>query len=222
MLDIHTHLLPNVDDGSRSLEQSISMIKQEIKEGVTEAIVTPHFYFHHYEASKEKILEAYELLNKEIAKQNLDFKLYLGQEICYTTQVDIIQMLKDGRLFTLNNSRYVLLEFRLGKRPEGIEDIVYQFSLHGYKVVIAHVERYDWIDYDLADYLFKEGAILQVNDDSIFNIRNFKKYRLTHKLLKKKKVSFIASDIHSFRPSRMKKAMKKYSKYLVNDCISLI
>ena len=98
MTDIHTHIIPNVDDGSPNLETSINMIKHEIEIGVDTIICTPHHIYHRYEKSVEEIKKQFELLKTEVEKQNLPVKLYLGQEICYTHREDIIAMLKAGKL----------------------------------------------------------------------------------------------------------------------------
>ena len=104
MIDIHTHVIPNVDDGSHSLEESLAMIKHEIDIGVDTIYCTPHHIYHRYEKSVEEIKESFRLLKEAVEKENLPVKLYLGQEICYTHREDTISMLKEGKLLTLNNN----------------------------------------------------------------------------------------------------------------------
>ena len=145
MIDIHTHIIPNVDDGSPNLETSINMIKHEIAIGVDTIICTPHHIYHRYEKTVEEIKKQFELLKSEVEKLNLPVKLYLGQEICYTHREDIIKMLKEGKLLTLNNTNRVLLEFSFHREPEDVLDVIYNFSVNGYEVIIAHVERYEWM-----------------------------------------------------------------------------
>ena len=111
MVDIHTHIIPNVDDGSPNLETSIAMIKHEIEIGVDTIICTPHHIYHRYEKTVEEIREKFNLLKQEVERLGLPVQLYLGQEICYTHREDILQMLKDGKLLTLNNTNRILLEF---------------------------------------------------------------------------------------------------------------
>ena len=209
MIDIHTHIIPCVDDGSPNLETSIDMIKHEIKIGVDSIICTPHHIFHRYEKSVEEIKKQFELLTKEVEKQNLPVKLYLGQEICYTHREDTIKMLKEGKLLTLNNTNRVLLEFSFTREPEDVLDVIYNFNVNGYEVVVAHVERYEWMTIDKVKALRNEGALIQINSNSYLGLTSWKEKRMTRKLIKLGLVDYVASDTHSFRPSTLDKSFKK-------------
>ena len=209
MVDIHTHIIPNVDDGSPNLETSLEMVKHEIDIGVTEIICTPHHIYHRYEKSVKEIKEKFLLLKEAVEKENLPIKLYLGQEICYTHREDIIAMLKAGKLLTLNNTNRVLLEFSFTREPEDLLDIIYNFGVNGYEVIIAHIERYEWINYQKVEALKAEGALIQINSNSYLGLTSWKEKRFTKKLLKNGLVDFVASDTHSFRPSTLDKSYKK-------------
>ena len=209
MIDIHTHVIPFVDDGSKSLEDSISMIKHEIEIGVDTIIATPHHIFHRYECSVEEIKKNFELLKEEVNKQNLNVNLLLGQEIYYSSREDIISLLQEGKLLTLNNTNKVLLEFSFTREPEDLSDIVYNFSIKGYGLIIAHVERYEWITLDKVLMLKKEGALIQINSDAVVGKTTLKEKRFVKKLIKNNLVDVVASDTHSFRPSTLDLAFKK-------------
>ena len=209
MVDIHTHVIPNVDDGSPSLEVSLSMIKHEIEIGVDTIIATPHHIIHRYEKTVEEIKEKFNELIKAVEKENLPIKLYLGQEICYSHREDQIKMLKEGKLLTLNNTNRVLLEFSFTREPEDILDVIYTFSVNGYQVIIAHVERYEWMTYDKVVALRGEGALIQINSDSYLGKSSWREKRFVKKLIKHQLVDFVASDTHSFRPSTLDKSYKK-------------
>ena len=209
MVDIHTHVIPNVDDGSPSLSESINMIKHEIAIGVDTIICTPHHIYKRYEKSVEEIKSQFELLKKEVEKENLPIKLYLGQEICYSHREDIIKMLKEGKLLTLNNTNRVLLEFSFTREPEDVLDVIYNFNVNGYEIIIAHIERYEWMTYDKVVDLRNEGALIQINSNSYLGMTSWKEKRITRKLLKLGLVDFVASDTHSFRPSTLDKSYKK-------------
>lgn len=209
MIDIHTHVIPNVDDGSPNLETSIAMIKHEIDIGVETIIATPHHIFHRYEKSVEEITKNFQMLKEAVEKENLPIKLYLGQEICYTHREDILGMLKSGKLLTLNNTNRVLLEFSFTREPEDLEDIIYNFSISGYELIIAHVERYEWMTFDKAVAISSEGAKIQINSNSLLGLSSWKEKRFVKKLLKHDLVDYVASDTHSFRPSTLDKSFKK-------------
>ncbi len=209
MIDIHTHVIPNVDDGSPSLETSLEMIKHEISIGVDTIYCTPHHIYHRYEKSVEEIKQAFQTLKEAVEKEKLPVKLYLGQEICYTHREDILGMLKEGKLLTLNNTNRVLLEFSFTREPEDLLDILYNFSVNGYEVIIAHIERYEWISYDKVVALINEGAKIQINSNSYLGLTSWKEKRFVKKLLKKGLVDYVASDTHSFRPSTLDKSYKK-------------
>ena len=209
MVDIHTHVIPCVDDGSPSLNESINMIKHEIAIGVDTIYCTPHHIYKRYEKSVEEIKSQFELLKKEVEKENLPIKLYLGQEICYTHREDTIAMLKSGKLLTLNNTNRVLLEFSFTREPEDVLDVIYNFNVNGYEVIIAHIERYEWMTIDKVKALRSEGALIQINSNSYLGMTTWKEKRITRKLLKLGLVDFVASDTHSFRPSSLDKSYKK-------------
>ena len=220
MVDIHTHVIPYVDDGSPNLETSIAMIKHEIAIGVDTIICTPHHIFHRYEKSVEEIKKNFQLLKEAVEKENLPIKLLLGQEICYTHREDCLSLLKAGQLLTLNNTNRVLLEFSFTREPEDLLDIIYNFSVNGYEVIVAHVERYEWITLEKVKKLRSEGALIQINSNSYLGLTTWKEKRFTKKLLKLNLVDFVASDTHSFRPSTLDKSYKKIKKpELFNYCI---
>ena len=209
MIDIHTHIIPYVDDGSPNLETSIAMIKHELAIGVDEIIATPHHIYSRYESTVEVIKERFNFLCEEVKKQNLPVTLYLGQEIYFTHKEDIIQMLKEGKLLTLNNTNRVLLEFSFHREPENLLEVIYNFRVNGYQVIIAHVERYEWMTYQKVVALVNEGAKIQINSDAVLGYTSWKEKRFVRKLLKNNLVDYVASDTHSFRPSTLDKSYKK-------------
>ena len=209
MIDIHTHVIPYLDDGSPNLETSLEMIKHEIAIGVKEIYCTPHHIYHRYEKSVEEIKKNFQMLKDAVEKENLPVKLYLGQEICYTHREKTLEMLSKGELLTLNNTNRILLEFSFTREPEDILDIIYNFNIKGYEVIIAHVERYEWMTLDKVKAIRNEEAKIQINSNSILGLTGGKEKRFVKKLLKLNLVDYVASDTHSFRPSTLDKSFKK-------------
>lgn len=216
MLDIHTHLIPLVDDGASSMEEAMEMVRYEVEQGVTVAYCTPHFRRPQFETPIEVIRAQFEALKKEIEIQQIPLQLHLGQEIYYAGNegIDLIKMLQNGKLLTYEGEKKVLLEFPYTVPVEDLEEVLYRFSLHGYEVVIAHVERYLWMKKSHYQMMKDMGAKLQINADSVLGRSGLKQKKIAKHLLKLGMISYIASDIHSFRRPLLKKAMQKYHKYL--------
>ena len=183
MVDIHAHIIPFVDDGARTLADSINMIEHEIAIGVDTIIATPHHIFHRYEKSVEEIKKNYELLVEEVKKRNLNINILLGQEIYYSSREDILSLLKEKKLLTLNNTNRILLEFSFAKEPEDLTEIIYNLSVNGYEVIVAHVERYEWMNIDKVIELRSEGALIQVNSDAVIGVTSLKEKRFVNHLL---------------------------------------
>jgi len=209
MIDIHSHVLHAVDDGSKDIDTSIEMIKHEISIGVDTIVCTPHYILGKYTNTVDELTNRFTELVNKVKELDLKVNLLLGEEICYTRRVNIIDMLDKKELLTINNTRYILLEFDYVTKPEGFEDIIYNFKLHDYKVIIAHIERYKWMDINTIKYLKDEGAIIQVNSNSIIGANGIKNKLLVNKLIKLGLVDIIASDTHSFRVSSLDKAYAK-------------
>lgn len=214
MIDIHAHIIPFVDDGSQSLSESVRLVREEIAQGVKEIICTPHYDLKRYTPSLDLIKENFALLKNAVESEKLDVKLSLGQEICYYKTLDIIKMLKNNELLTLKDTNYVLLEFDFFNQPDSLTDIIYNIRINGFKPIIAHVERYEWLNLYILEKMIEEGAFIQVNANSILDKKNKLLYKRTKSYLKNRMVNFIASDVHEFRNNNYGIAMKKYGKYL--------
>lgn len=208
-VDIHSHILQGVDDGAKTIEEAISLLKQEKEQGVDAVVCTPHFY------------PEYSSLEEHITKSNAAFKelknavlcmdlpeLFLGHEVqCYPQ----IARSSGIELCTLNGSYYLLLElpFLSDIPKETVGEIIRLTEDLGFRVILAHIERYCADrQYKKILSLVRKGLVLaQVNAESLF-IPQFK--RVVEKLLKENLVSFIASDAHSVneRPVRIKSFME--------------
>lgn len=207
MTDIHTHILPLVDDGSPSVEVSLELLKKQEQLGVEAVVLTPHFSLERgFTVSGKALKDAFDSFKSKALSAGINIKLYLGQEICYSPSVDIVELLKKGELLTINGSGYVLLEFDFCERPESVSDVIYSFKIAGYKVIVAHAERYAWITLNTVRSMCANGALIQINADSLFGKNGFKTKLFCKKLIKEQLIDLVASDVHSFRPSMLKKA----------------
>ncbi len=212
MVDIHAHILPAVDDGSESLAQSIQMLEECLKNGVTDVVLTPHFRKRYaYECSK--ILQAFEDFKNIVAKQGVAINLYIGQEIYVGKEYK--KLFKSKKILTLNQTNYVLLEFDY-VRPQEIAEAVYELKRSGYIPIIAHVERYVYVDVETVVDIKNSGGLIQVNAGAIAGRCPGRQKRFVKRLFKRDLVDFVASDYHYDRKNCMKKAYckikRKYGK----------
>lgn len=199
MYDIHCHIIPYVDDGSGSIIDSVEMASLAAKAGVKAMIATPHSnipnVFENYwtDLFDEKI----QILNTELSKREIDIKIYPGQEIFY--HGDVLYLLKTGRLITLNNSEYVLIEFDFDTRETEVFEAVRNLVSQGYKPIVAHPERYGFVyeNPDSIGMLKSVGACIQLNGDSIIGRLGSRPMKVSRYLLEKQLADIVASDAHS-------------------------
>ena len=194
-IDIHSHILYGIDDGSKTLEESIEIIKQHIEMGFKDIVLTPHYIENSkYETDNKEKTKLLETLKKETKKQKLDINLYLGNEVFVNNILEI----KKEKILKINNSKYLLIEFPMNEKPKNINNILYEIKIQGIIPVIAHPERYSFVQKnpDLVDEWIEEGALLQSNYGSIIGVYGDNAKKTIKKLLKKNKIKALATDIH--------------------------
>ncbi len=207
MIDVHSHIIPNVDDGCGSIDASLNILKEEISQGVTEVICTPHLRKPVFSVSDTKIKEKFEELKSAALNSGLEIKLHLGREIyCDNTTK---KMISSGDFLPLGGSKYVLLEFPFHRNYD-IDEFCYEIGLLGVIPVVAHIERYYYFhNLDEIAQLKSLGTLIQVNAPSIAGRAPLKEKIFTSKLLKNNLVDLVGSDIHFSRINYMKKAYEK-------------
>ncbi len=204
MIDIHSHILPCVDDGSESLSASIAMLKKAVSDGVTGIIFTPHLRLN-FNLSPKELQKKFDEFLVEVKKEGIEVDLYLGQEI-YIDR-DWKKLFKSKAFRTMAGTKHVLIEFSYTERQE-YSEIVYELATMGYKPIVAHVERYSRITLDDVLEMRAEGGLIQVNAESIVGKEKGFRARLKYvkKLFKYGLVDFVASDVHSNREFLLKEA----------------
>ena len=215
MIDIHCHILPNVDDGSESLEESIAMAKIAESEGITKIVNTSHCHFDFkYKKGNELKLEL-EKFNQALKEENINIEVLLGNELYYTS--DLIERFNELDFFSMNNSKYILMEFSPINFPKNIEDVIYEIKIRGYIPIIAHAERYKQVQEDVNIMLdcIKEGALIQVNASSILGKNGEKAEDTSKKLLDNNMVHFVATDAHS--SNRRRPLIKDSYNYILKN-----
>lgn len=221
MIDIHSHILNNIDDGSRSINESVEILRNMKECGFTDIILTPHYILDtKYQNTIKEKQEKLEILKKELNKENIDINLYLGNEIYIDT--DIKKKIKKEAL-SLNNSRYILLEFPMNGEYNNSYGIISGLIEKGYKVVLAHPERYENVKKDISilDEYKELGVIFQSNIGSIFGMYGKKEKKALKKLLKMHYIDILSSDIHhkSYDYKFFKDIYKKLGKIIDKEYI---
>lgn len=220
MIDIHNHLLYGIDDGSLSLEDSIDVLKDLEKCGYIDIILTPHYITcSRYTSSKKDNLNLLEKLKKEVKKNKININLYLGNEIFMDD--DIVELLKRGIISSLNDTKYLLIELPMNGEYPNYQEVFSFIQSKGYKVILAHPERYLSFqeDFDLIYELKDMGLYFQCNLESIIGRYGSHAKKVITRMLKENMVSYLATDIHHKKSdySTFSDAKKEILKYISEE-----
>lgn len=199
MIDIHSHLLFGVDDGAKSIEETLRILVQAEKEGIQDIIATPHAFGPHYHVTKEIVLKKIEDLSKILQKEGLKIAVHSGQEIRLHEQ--IIQNLKTGDAMTLANSRYVLLELPSHSVPAYTTNIIQLMIADGKVPIIAHPERNRGIaeNPERLERLIRHGAVAQVTAGSLSGHFGKGVQKLALQLIDANLIHTYGSDVHNLK-----------------------
>ena len=189
IVDVHCHIMPGIDDGSRDITETLEMLKIAQSEGITHMIATPHFKSGHRNASPQKVKELIQSVGKEAAAQGTDIKLYQGNEILFHDEM--CEELDNGRISRINGTDYVLVEF-MPSDP-------YQYIRNSLDENVRRLSRM--------------GVEIQVNASSITGDTGKEIKKFVHKLLKEQLVDYVGTDAHRCDGSRTP-MMKECSRML--------
>ena len=219
MIDIHCHIIPGVDDGSKDLNSSVRMAKEASKLGYTGIFATPHYISYDLETSKEDLEKRLIILNKVIKDNNIDIELYSGNEVYISS--DIVEQIENDKVYTLGNSKYVLIELPMFGKLNNVEAIIDELIYKGYIPIIAHPERYEFVSKDQQELIDLKniGVLFQINIGSIAGVYGKEAQKRVVKLLKNNMVHFIATDSHNSKTvySIHEKANKKIKQFLTKE-----
>ena len=196
MIDIHSHIIPNVDDGARSVEETFNILKEAQEAGFTDVILTSHFLLNYYETNAQELIFWKEKLQEVLKKQGTKINLHSGMEKYITNQME--ELLENKKILTLANSRYMLIELPLATNVKYFDYVVYYLEAKGIKPIIAHPERYKCVqkDPDIVEEYIEKGCLIQCNYGSIVNLYGREAEKTIKTLLKKNQVHFLGSDVH--------------------------
>jgi protein-tyrosine phosphatase len=206
MIDLHAHILPDVDDGPVDIEESLDMIRMGHEDGIDTICTTPHLLGKPSLDRMDIFRERFELLLERVQAAGLPVDLYLGAEIYFQQDMEIIRELP---LLSLNGTgKYLLMEFPMQGIPPEADKTVFRLVMSGIIPIIAHPERNLSVlkDDDIMDIFVRAGALLQVNASSLEGRFGRRVKKCAISLLKKGLVHLIASDAHNAtdRPIRLR------------------
>lgn len=196
MIDMHSHIIPGVDDGSNNVEETFNMIKEAKEVGFTDVFLTSHFLTHYYEPDAKELAFWKEKLQEILNNKNIDLKLHLGMEIYISNKME--ELIKEKKIITLNNSRYMLIELPLSTTINYLDYVLYFLQTISIIPIIAHPERYKCVQENpsLVESYIDKGALIQCNYGSIVGLYGNKAKQVLKTLLKQNQVHFLGSDCH--------------------------
>lgn len=195
--DIHSHIIPAIDDGAVDEKTAADMLRMASANGTSHIIATPHFIAGSIENTSALVHEKCAELRGLAGREGIDISIHPGAEVFISP--DIPELYDKGIICTLNDSSYILLELPTSGIPVYTEDILYELQLKGLMPIIAHPERNREIlkNPDILAAMVNRGILAQVNSGSIAGIYGRKMRRAAMKLIKTGLVHFVASDAHS-------------------------
>ncbi len=199
MIDLHSHILPGIDDGAADLYESIEMAKIAVESGVTAMVATPHcnipgMFRNYYD---EDYIEVFRELERALEEEGIPLTLYAGMEVYMTSEVP--DLLAREKLLTINGGHYILVEFSFDEDPGYVNHMLEKVSKLGLCPVIAHAERYTFVqrDLQLVYYWRKKGYQVQINKASFLGRFGRRARYAAYRLLNHNLITAIASDTHS-------------------------
>lgn len=203
--DIHSHVLPQIDDGAKNMEMSMEMIGSAYEQGVRHLIATSHFsvegrkdesYYRNYQKEIESAFDAVKMTAEKLYP---DMHLYLGNELLYTS--GFAKALQKGWIHSLNDSRYLLVEFYPSTPLNELENALREIMNRGFVPVLAHVERYEclWKKDKILDDIRDLGVVIQMNVSSVLGNMFSESTRVCRRWVKQGFIDVLGTDMHNMR-----------------------
>ncbi|MDP9079760.1 MAG: capsular biosynthesis protein [Bacteroidota bacterium] len=206
MVDMHSHVLPGIDDGAQNPQESIFLIKHMMELGIKKIIATPHIMIDYYKNTPETINGALKILKEELVKEKMDIEVQAAAEHYFDETFEA--RVNEQKLMTMGDN-YVLFEFSFINKPPNAIPVIQRLNDLGYKPILAHPERYPYMDLDQFKTLHNWGVDFQVNTISLAGYYGKESKRLAEELIDNQLVDFISSDMHHPRHAQaLKNALK--------------
>jgi protein-tyrosine phosphatase len=193
MVDMHSHVLPGIDDGAQNVEESVFLIKRMMELGIKKIIATPHIMIDFYRNTPETINEALTLLRNELAVQGIDIQVEAGAEHYFDETFE--PRVDEGKLVPFGDN-YVLYEYSFINQPPNWFEVMQKILQAGYKPILAHPERYTYLSTDTMSMMRSWGCNMQMNTISLTGYYGRDIKKRAEEMVDLKLVDFISSDMH--------------------------
>jgi protein-tyrosine phosphatase len=226
MIDLHSHILPGIDDGPESLEISTQMAELYVKYGFTHVVATPHWVAGtSWTISTETIFERIAQLNHALENKSINISILAGMEIAI--DIGLVDLLVGSRLLTLAGGPYVLIEAPFQRLPLGWEQMTFQIMAKGFRVLLAHPERcrHFYLEPDLLHKFIEAGGYLQANYDSFLGHYGPEVSKAAFSLIENGYLHLLATDSHDplhRHPGHAFKAMEVLNKTAGPETVEIL
>ena len=193
--DMHSHFIPGIDDGAKTIEDSVQLITEMHQQGYKKIITSPHIMSDFYRNTPEIILGGLELVRAALKKAAVPIHVEAAAE--YYLDYDLERKLDEGTLLTFGDN-YVLFEVSFLNAPENLFHVIFKMQTLGYKPVLAHPERYNFWHTDFSKYenLIEKGVKLQLNINSLTGYYSVATKKIAEQMIDKNMISFLGTDCH--------------------------
>ncbi len=196
--DMHSHLIPGIDDGAKTIEESITLIKELHALGFTKFITTPHIMSDYYRNTPETILGGLEVVRAAVKEENIPVEIFAAAE--YYLDDGFIHKLENEKLLTLGDN-HLLFEISYVNAPDNLMQVIFRMQVLGYKPIMAHPERYPfWFsNFDFYRSLKDQGVMLQLNTNSLAGYYGLEAKKIADKLIENELVDMLGTDTHAMK-----------------------
>ena len=210
--DMHSHLIPGIDDGSKSMEESIDLVRRLADFGLSKIITTPHIMSEYYRNTPEIIQMGLEDLRKAVKQEGIAIEIEAAAE--YYMDEIFLEKVKSGEQMLTFGDNYILVETGFINKPQMLLDIIFHLEMAGYKPILAHPERYQYLimDKKLQEELFERKLLFQVNLLSFTGFYSKQVKDFGEMLVDKGVVALLGTDCHNARYLDMLETLPKYQK----------
>lgn len=198
-VDVHSHLLPGIDDGSPDIETSLELIRGLVALGYSKLITTPHIMWDMYRNTRDGVLAKLELLQDAVNKEGIPVEIHAAAE--YFLDEHVEDLLRTNQPLLTVSGKMVLVEFSLAHAPMSLKDILFEMQMKGYQPIIAHPERYIYLanNKDFYEELKEIDCLFQLNILALTGYYGKSVQELAGYLIKKGHYNLVGTDLHHHR-----------------------